>query len=76
MSKPIYIWERAIKDRPDISFTEFKLTNHLVTVAFGYCAGGSRGHKIPVKWTCDGLCFLRYTSRRYPDADLNIRHYD
>lgn len=69
--QPIYFWERAIETRPDITFNEFRLENHLVIFAFGE-VDGSRSRKTPIKWTCDGKCYLRYTSTRYPQCDLNI----
>ena len=76
MMQPIYIWERAIEKRPDLSFSEFRLENHAVIFAFGFCDGGKRGRKIPIKWACDGMCYLRYTSHRFPDGDLNVHYYD
>jgi len=76
MNQPIYKWERAIANRPDIFFEEFKLEHHAVIFAFGYAIGGKRGRKIPIKWDCEGRCYLRYTSNRFPDGDLNVGDYD
>ena len=76
MMQPIYIWERAIDTRSDIAFSEFRLENGLVIFAFGELATSPNGRKIPIKWTCDGKCYLRYTSRRYPDADIKLNSYD
>ncbi len=72
MNKPIYMWERAIEKRPAITFSEFRLKNHLVSCAFGFYCGGSRGKKYHIKWASDGKCYIRYTSYRFPTGDINF----